>query len=77
MRLRRTEKRTDWPEMSREAARLIKQLQQKPVKEAYECSPEGILNAYRQGDATFQEAIAALVRWKDGEVQRESHGVIA
>ena len=48
------------------AANNIRQaLDYKPseCKIGYQCSPGGILNAYREGDLDFQEAYNALEKW--------------
>jgi hypothetical protein len=52
--------RTDWDTMADEVHELIVRLRQKPEKRGYQLSPGGILNAYREGDITFEEAVANI-----------------
>lgn len=51
---------------------LMEILKHKPreLKCGYQCSPGGILNAYREGDVTFNEAVKQLEDWKDRQVSR-------
>ena len=44
--------------------RGILDLKPQKLKTGYQLSPGGILNAYREGDLKFQEAVKALERWK-------------
>lgn len=67
--LRSIRKRTDWGQMEKEVAALIARLRRKPQKLGYQCSPGGILNAYREGDITFNKAVKELERWKNRKVQ--------
>ena len=57
--------RTDWEKMADEVHDLIVRLRQKPEKRGYQLSPGGILNAYREGDLTFEQATAVIDGWKD------------
>lgn len=61
-------KRTDWEQMTREVNALIKRLRRKPVKNAIQLSPQGILNAYREGDLAFTRAVRELNRWRERSV---------
>ena len=56
-------KRTDWEQMENEVAAIIKRLRSKPNKRGFQASPGGILNAYREGDITFEGAIEHLNDW--------------
>lgn len=56
--------RTDWENMVKEVGALIQRLQAKPVKLAYSFTPGSILNAYREGDLSFNEAVERLEQWK-------------
>ena len=69
MSLRSIKKRTDWEQMEKEVAALIARLRRKPQKLGYQCSPGGILNAYREGDITINKAVKELERWKDRKVK--------
>lgn len=69
MSLRSIKKRTDWEQMTKEVAALIARLRRKPNKLGYQCHPGSILNAYREGDITFNKAVKELERWKDWKVQ--------
>ena len=62
-------KRTDWANMALEVIALISRLQNKPteMKMGYSLSPGGILNAYREGDLTFKQAVKALEKWRQGK----------
>ena len=63
-------KRTDWSKMSKEVRALITRLRRRPQKLGFiQCSPGGILNAYREGDITFNRAVKELERWKDNEIK--------
>jgi hypothetical protein len=44
-------------------------LQKKPKKIGYQSSPGDILNAYREGDITFEEAVKELEAWKFRKVK--------
>lgn len=61
------DERTDWDQMIKEVNFLIKRLQQKPDSEkaGHSPNPGSILNAYREGDLTFNEAVEELERWKE------------
>ena len=54
--------RTDWEQMRQELNRIHERLLQKPDSEklAYQLSFGSILNAYREGDISFAEAIDQL-----------------
>jgi hypothetical protein len=41
------------------------QFKPKTLKKGYVLIPGGILNAYREGDLSFDEAVTATNRWKD------------
>ena len=56
--------RTDWEQMKAEVFALILRLQQQPKKIGYAFHPGGILNAYREGDLTFDQAVKTLEEWK-------------
>jgi len=51
-----------WEEKTEQLNKLHAELQQKPAaeKRGYGLHPGGILNAYREGDLNFDEAIKAL-----------------
>lgn len=55
----------DWNEKRRQVNAIILELQGKPESEkmGYAVSPGGFLNAYREGDLTFSEAVAAIEKW--------------
>lgn len=54
----------EWEEKVEQLNKLHKELQQKPPseKKGYSLHPGGILNAYREGDLSFDEAILELQR---------------
>jgi hypothetical protein len=58
--------RTDWNKMEKEVETLLKRLLQKPnnLKRDYRKSAEGILNAFRVGDISFDRAADELEAWK-------------
>jgi len=53
--------------MVKEVNALVERLQQKPdsKKDGYSYNPGSILNAYREGDLTFDKAVKELERWKE------------
>ena len=59
-------KRTDWDQMIKEVKSLIEGLRYKPKskKALHYLDPGSILNAFREGDLTFDEAITELKKWK-------------
>lgn len=59
------EERTDWDQMADEVYALIVRLRQKPEKTAFALGPGQILNAYREGDISFEEAVEIIQKWKD------------
>lgn len=61
-------KRNDWEQMALEVNALVKRLARKPTKIGYQFSPQGILNAYREGDISFARAVRDLNRWRDRSV---------
>lgn len=67
--LRSIKKRTDWGRMEKEVFALISRLRRKSHKLGYQCSPGGIINAYRDGDITFNKAVKELEGWKDRKVK--------
>ena len=69
MSLRSIRQRTDWEQMAKEIVALIARLRQKPQKLDYPFSPEGILNAYRGGDITFNKAVKRLEAWKNRKLR--------
>lgn len=54
-----------WEQMRNQLNGLHKKLQQKPDSEkmGYAVCPGGILNAYREGDITFSNAVESLNEW--------------
>jgi len=60
----------EWKQKVGELNRLHKEVQQKPdsVKRGYISCPGGILNAYREGDINFEEAVKSLENWKASEL---------
>ena len=64
-------KRTDWEEMAKQIRVLVKRLNQKPKKNGFVCAPGGILNAYREGDLSHNQAVRELGHWKDRELSSQ------
>ena len=65
--------RSGWDSIIAQVNRLRKELDNKPdiFKVEYQVNPGGILNAYREGDLTFKEAVEALENWKQsGYIKR-------
>ncbi|TAL49269.1 hypothetical protein EPN83_01890 [Patescibacteria group bacterium] len=60
-------KHTDWEKVVEQVNAGIKKLQRKPksLKKGFTLHPGSILNAYREGDLTFRQAVRALDRWKN------------
>jgi hypothetical protein len=58
--------RLSWDEMIERVNHLNKKLQRKPkeLKAAHSWDPGSILNAYREGNLTFKQAVRELKRWK-------------
>jgi hypothetical protein len=54
-----------WNSKREELNKLLKELQQKPQSEiiGHIKTPPGILNAYREGDVSFNDAIKELREW--------------
>jgi len=54
-----------WEQMRNELNELHQRLEQKPDSEkiGYACCPGGILNAYREADITFAQAVKAIEEW--------------
>jgi hypothetical protein len=54
-----------WNSMLNELNELHTRLEQKPDSEkmGYACCPGGILNAYREADITFAQAVKAIEDW--------------
>jgi hypothetical protein len=54
-----------WNSMRNELNELHQRLQEKPDSEkmGYACCPGGILNAYREADITFKQAVKAIEEW--------------
>jgi hypothetical protein len=54
-----------WNSMRNELNELHQRLQEKPDSEkmGYAVCPGGILNAYREGDITFKQAVKAIEEW--------------
>lgn len=61
-----TSSRTDWKQMTEEVAFLIERLRQKPapLRLGHQLSYIGILNAYREGDITFDQTVTELKKTK-------------
>jgi len=61
-----TSKATKWDGVIAMVDAGLQILKRKPrrLKIGYQCSPGGILNAYREGDLTFKQAVQALKKWK-------------
>jgi len=59
---------TDWRGIVVGVNVLMRVLKNKPtyLKIGYLLHPSGILNAYREGDLTFNQAVKELERWKKG-----------
>ncbi|MDD5217889.1 MAG: hypothetical protein PHS88_07275 [Candidatus Omnitrophica bacterium] len=55
----------DWKALTVALNELHSLLQQKPRREkcGFQGSPGGILNAYREGDVTFEQAVRHLKGW--------------
>ena len=47
----------------------------KQFKSGYQGSPEGILNAYREGDVTFDQAVKEIESWKNRQLNRPRAGM--
>lgn len=56
----------NWKALVEQANDISSLLRRKPQRHkiGYQCSPSGILNAYREGDLTFKQAVRELERWK-------------
>ena len=56
----------NWTALIEEINKKHALLKRKPrrLKLGYQISPEGILNAFREGDLTFKQAADSLRRWK-------------
>jgi len=54
-----------WSEKREQVNALVLELQQKPEGEmmGYALNAAGILNAYREGDVLFDDAVAQLEEW--------------
>jgi hypothetical protein len=61
----------DWAALVHLVNRTIQQLQRKPVelRGGYYLEPGSILNAYREGDLTFDAAKKALETWRERGVR--------
>lgn len=70
---------TDWNVKRRQVGEMVKQLQSKPESErmGYAVCPGGFLNAYREGDLSFSDAVAAIEKWASEQkpVAGQVHGV--
>lgn len=60
-----------WDEVIGGVNVLMSILKRKPLryKFRFQRSPGGILNAYREGDVTFDQAVKELEIWKDRELR--------
>ncbi len=59
------EKERDWKALVAAVNELHALVQRKPRSErnGFQLSPGGILNAYREGDVTFKQAVKHLENW--------------
>ena len=66
-------RRTDWQGIVKIVNTLVPKLRRKPrsLKIGYSASPGGILNAYREGDLTFKQAVKELERWHRRKIKQE------
>ena len=57
--------KTDWPALTEQMNVLHAKLQKKPrkIRLGHICNPGGILNAYREGDLSFDQAVKAMKDW--------------
>lgn len=55
----------NWEAKRNHVNSLVAELQKKPESEklAYPLNPAGILNAYREGDVLFEDAVSQLREW--------------
>lgn len=65
---------SNWNAMRREMNDLHKRISQKPDSEkmGFAVCPGGILNAYREGDVSFNDAVAALNEWNHQEAKPQT-----
>ncbi len=65
-----------WEQMRNQLNELHKKLQQKPDSEkmGYAVCPGGILNAYRECDITFQQAVRAIEEWALSKGAKNTEG---
>jgi hypothetical protein len=61
--------RRDWDGIVASVNEFMRILKRKPryLKSCYRLNSGGILNAYRKGDLTFNQAVKELNRWKKAE----------
>lgn len=66
------EKKKNWDALVVAVNELHSIVQRKPRDEKgpFQLSPGGILNAYREGDVTFKQAVKHLERWAKRQTTR-------
>lgn len=66
------EKETDWDALVSSVNKAHSLLRRKPRsrRAAFPTSPGGILNAYREGDVSFKQAVRHLECWAQGQQQQ-------
>ena len=66
-------KKIDWADTISTVNSLMQKLKRKPraLKIQYYLNPGSILNAYREGDITFKQAVKALNRWQRWKRQKQ------
>jgi hypothetical protein len=64
-------RKTDWTSVVATANAINEKLKRKPrsLTIGYTDCPNGILNAYREGDLTFKQAVKAIQRWHRRQLQ--------
>jgi len=64
---------TSWDQKRKQINRLLKELQRKPANEmlGHWRTPESILNAYREGDLLFPDALQELKEWAIEYAQKQ------
>lgn len=61
-----------WEEKRQQVNKLVQELQKKPdhEKHGHYLNPGSILNAYREGDLLFDDAVHELDRWATTKYQK-------